>query len=103
MPVFDLKPTPLKDDLTLLDGIDGPQAIELHKMGIQNFDQIHDLSAEDRMRLQNWFRQRGWYLDMDQWRIASEGNTLNPTIEDIQRKAFEIYQFRDSHGLGGGE
>ena len=93
----------IKDDLTLLDGIDGPQAIELHKMGIHNFDQLHELSAENRMRLQNWFRQRGWFLDMDQWRIASEGNTLNPTIEDIQQKAYEIYLHREEHNNTGGE
>ena len=93
----------VKDDLTLLDGIDGPQAMELHRMGIHNFDQLHDMSAENRMRLQAWFRKRGWYLDMDQWRIASEGNTLNPTIEDIQNKAYDVYSFRDREGLGGGE
>ena len=72
-------------------------------MGIHNFDQLHELSAENRMRLQNWFRQRGWFLDMDQWRIASEGNTLNPTIEDIQQKAYEIYLHREEHNNTGGE
>ena len=92
-----------KDDLTLLDGIEGPQAVELQKMGIFNFTQLHNLSLEDRAKLQNSFRQRGWHLDMDQWRIASEGNTEHPSIEDIQRKAFEIYQDRDRKGFGGGE
>ena len=62
LPVFASGVPTIKDDLTLLDGIDGPQAIELHKMGIHNFDQLHDLSAENRIRLQNWFRKRGWFL-----------------------------------------
>ena len=92
-----------KDDLTLLDGIEGPQAVELQKMGIFNFTQLHNLNLEERAKLQNAFRQRGWHLDMDQWRIASEGNTEHPSIEDIQRKAFEIYQDRDHKGFGGGE
>ena len=92
-----------KDDLTLLDGIEGPQAIELQKMGIFNFTQLHNLNLEERAKLQSTFRQRGWHLDMDQWRIASEGNTEHPSIEDIQRKAFEIYQDRDRKGFGGGE
>ncbi len=92
-----------KDDLTLLDGIEGPQAAELQKMGIFNFTQLHNLSLEDQAKLQGIFRQRGWRLDMDQWRIASEGNTEHPSIEDIQRKAFEIYQERDRKGFGGGE
>ena len=103
LPVFATGDPSVKDDLTLLDGIEGPQAIALHRMGIHNFGQLHEMSAEDRQRLQSWFRMRGWSLDMDQWRIASEGNTANPTIEDIQRKAFEIYQYRDREGLGGGE
>ena len=92
-----------KDDLTLLDGIEGPQAVALQKMGIYNFTQLHNLDLEGRAELQNTFRQRGWHLDMDQWRIASEGNTEHPSIEDIQRKAFEIYQDRDQKGFGGGE
>ena len=92
-----------KDDLTLLDGIEGPQAAELQKMGIYNFTQLHNLGLEERAKLQTNFRQRGWHLDMDQWRIASEGNTEHPSIEDIQRKAFEIYQDRDRKGFGGGE
>ena len=92
-----------KDDLTLLDGIDGPQAAELQKMGIFNFTQLHNLGLEDRAKLQNLFRKRGWRLDMDQWRIASDGNTEHPSIEDIQSKAFEIYQDRDRKGFGGGE
>ena len=99
---FGSKPE-FKDDLTLLDGIEGPQAVELQKMGIYNFTQLHNLNLEDRAKLQNAFRQRGWRLDMDQWRIASEGNTEHPSIEDIQRKAFEIYQDRDRKGFGGGE
>lgn len=98
-----IKKPEFKDDLTLLDGIEGPQAAALQKMGIFNFTQLHNLSLEDRAELQNSFRHRGWNLDMDQWRIASEGNTEHPTIEEIQRKAFEIYQDRDRKGFGGGE
>jgi len=99
---FGSKPE-FKDDLTLLDGIEGPQAAELQKMGIFNFTQLHNLNLEDRAKLQNAFRQRSWRLDMDQWRIAPEGNTERPSIEDIQRKAFEIYQDRDRKGFSGGE
>ena len=92
-----------RDDLTLLEGIDGPQAIELQSLGFHSFAQLHDLAEADRTKLQEHFRQRGWSLDMEQWRIASEGNTLRPSIEDIQRKAFEIYEDRERRGFGGGE
>ena len=92
-----------KDDLTLLDGIDGPQAVELQRQGIFNFTQLHDLSLQQRAELTRLFRQRGWNLDMDQWRIASEGNTEHPSIEDIQRQAYEIYLAREHKGFGGGE
>ena len=102
-PVLFTKVPEFRDDLTLLDGIDGPQSIELRRMGIYNFSQLHNLPIEDRARLQSWFRKRGWHLDMDQWRIASEGNTLNPSIEDIQQQAFEVYQHRVYHDLCGGE
>ncbi len=103
IPVFSTTVPRVKDDLTLLDGINAIEAEELHQMGIHNFDQLHDLSDDDRHRLKAWFRRRGWYLDMDQWRIASEGNTLNPTLEDIQKKAFEVYQYRDREGRHGAE
>ena len=103
LPVFSTAVPRVKDDLTLLDGIDGPQAEELHRMGVHNFDQLHDLPEQQRTRLQRWFRQRGWYLDMDQWRIASEGNTQTPSTEDIQRRAFEVYQQRASNGMNGSE
>jgi predicted flap endonuclease-1-like 5' DNA nuclease len=102
-PVFASGVPTIKDDLTLLDGINAIEAEELHQMGIHNFDQLHNLCDDDRHRLKAWFRRRGWYLDMDQWRIASEGNTLNPTLEDIQKKAFEIYQYRDREGRHGAE
>ena len=39
MRLFEGKPE-FKDDLTLLDGIDGPQAAELQKMGIYNFTPV---------------------------------------------------------------
>ena len=100
--LFEGKPK-FKDDLTLLDGIDGPQAVAMQKMGIFNFDQLHGLSLQDRHRLQLVFRKRGWSLDMDQWRIASEGNTLHPSIEDIQKKAFGIYEARSRNHMSGGE
>ena len=103
LPVLYTEIPEFRDDLTLLDGIDGPQSIELRKMGIYNFSQLHNLPIEDRARLQSWFRKRGWRLDMDQWRIASEGNTLNPSMEDIQQRAFEVYQHRVYHDLCGGE
>ncbi|QDT08947.1 hypothetical protein [Planctomycetes bacterium K23_9] len=103
MPVFATEVPRVKDDLTLLDGINSIEAEELHRMGIHNFDQLHDLSSDDRHRLKAWFRRRGWYLDMDQWRIASEGNTLNPTLEEIQKKAFEVYQHRERAGRHGAE
>ncbi len=103
IPVFSTVIPHVKDDLTLLDGINAIEAEELHQMGIHNFDQLHNLCDDDRHRLKAWFRRRGWYLDMDQWRIASEGNTLNPTLEDIQKKAFEIYQYRDREGRHGAE
>ena len=103
VPVLYTEVPEFRDDLTLLDGIDGPQSIELRRMGIYNFSQLHNLPIEDGARLQSWFRKRGWHLDMDQWRIASEGNTLNPSIEDIQQQAFEVYQHRVYHDLCGGE
>ena len=103
MPVFDLPMPQVKDDLTLLDGIGAEQAEALHEMGIHDFDQLHDLSPTDRDRLQRWFHSQGWHLDMQQWRIASEGNTLSPTMESIQQKAFEIYEHREREGLGGWE
>ena len=103
VPVLYTEVPEFRDDLTLLDGIDGPQSIELRQMGIYNFSQLHNLPIEDAARLQSWFRKRGWHLDMDQWRIASEGNTLNPSIEDIQQQAFEVYQHRVYHDLCGGE
>lgn len=103
IPVLCTEVPEFRDDLTLLDGIDGPQSIELRKMGIYNFNQLHNLSIEDRARLQGWFTKRGWHLDMNQWRIASDGNTLNPSIEDIQQTAFDVYQHRVYHDLNGGE
>ena len=103
LPWFDLGVPRVKDDLTLLDGIDADQADALHRMGIHDFDHLHDLSVPDRDRLLSYFHHRGWELDMDQWRIASEGNTLDPTMEDIQQRAYNIYQYREQHGLGGWE
>jgi len=44
-----------RDDLTLLDGIDDPQSRELRKMGIYNFDQLHNLPHLEQARLQAWF------------------------------------------------
>lgn len=92
-----------RDDLTLLDGIDDPQSRELRKMGIYNFDQLHNLPHLEQARLQAWFGSKGWHLDMDQWRISSEGNTLNPSIELIQSKAYEVYCHRRDHHLCGDE
>ncbi len=92
-----------RDDLTLLDGIDDPQSRELRKMGIYNFDQLHNLPHLEQARLQAWFGSKGWHLDMDQWRISSEGNTLNPSIELIQDKAYEVYCHRRDHHLCGDE
>ena len=92
-----------KDDLTLLDGIDDPQSRELRKMGIYNFEQLHNLPHLEQARLQAWFNKKGWQLDMDQWRISSEGNTLNPSIESIQHKAYEVYCHRSDHQLWGDE
>ena len=92
-----------RDDLTLLDGIDDPQSRELRKMGICNFDQLHNLPHLEQARLQAWFGSKGWHLDMDQWRISSEGNTLNPSIELIQDKAYEVYCHRRDHHLCGDE
>ena len=90
-----------RDDLTLLDGIDFDQSIALRKMGIYNFQQLHNLLPEDQDKINDWFRQKGWYLNMDQWRIASEGNTLYPSTTDIEQKAYEIYCFRQEHDLWG--
>ena len=92
-----------RDDLTLLDGIDDPQSRELRKMGIYNFDQLHNLPHLEQARLQAWFGSKGWHLDMDQWRISSEGNTLNPSTESIQNKAYEVYCHRRDHHLCGDE
>ena len=92
-----------RDDLTLLDGIDDPQSRELRKMGICNFDQLHNLPHLEQARLQAWFGSKGWHLDMDQWRISSEGNTLNPSTESIQNKAYEVYCHRRDHHLCGDE
>ena len=92
-----------RDDLTLLEGIDGPQSIELRKMGIYNFEQLHNLSPESITKLQTWFRRRGWYLDMEQWRIASDGNTLTPSMDEIRTKAYEIFSYRNERGLHGGD
>ena len=92
-----------RDDLTLLDGIDDPQSRELRKMGIYNFDQLHNLPHLEQARLQAWFGSKGWHLDMDQWRISSEGNTLNPSTELIQDKAYEVYCHRRDHHLCGDE
>ena len=92
-----------KDDLTLLDGIGDPQSRELRKMGIYNFDQLHNLPHLEQARLQAWFGSKGWHLDMDQWRISSEGNTLNPSTELIQDKAYEVYCHRRDHHLCGDE
>ena len=92
-----------RDDLTLLDGIDDPQSRELRKMGICNFYQLHNLPHLEQARLQAWFGSKGWHLDMDQWRISSEGNTLNPSTESIQNKAYEVYCHRRDHHLCGDE
>jgi len=92
-----------RDDLTLLDGIGDPQSRELRKMGIYNFDQLHNLPHLEQARLQAWFGSKGWHLDMDQWRISSEGNTLNPSTELIQDKAYEVYCHRRDHHLCGDE
>ena len=92
-----------RDDLTLLDGIDDLQSRELRKMGIYNYDQLHNLPHLEQARLQAWFRSKGWHLDMDQWRISSEGNTLNPSTESIQNKAYEVYCHRRDHHLCGDE
>lgn len=92
-----------RDDLTLLVGVEGPQARELQKMGIYNFRQLHSMHHVDRTRLLNWFRKRGWTLDMNQWRIASDGNTRNPTLEEIHQRANEIKQHRIACGLDGGD
>ncbi len=103
LPKFDLGIPRVKDDLTLLDGIGSEQTEALHQMGIHDFDHLHDLSSVNRKRLQAYFQYRGWHLDMDQWRIASEGNTKDPTMEEIQQKAYEVYLYRDQHGLHGWE
>lgn len=92
-----------KDDLTLLDGIDDPQSRELRKMGIYNFEQLHNLPHLEKARLQAWFHSKGWHLDMDQWRISSEGNTRNPSTKSIQDKAYEVYCHRRDHHLRGDE
>ena len=72
-------------------------------MGIQNFKQLNHLSHSDRKRLQNYFRHRGWTLDLDQWRIASQGNTKNPSNEAIRTRAAEISIIRENAQLNGGE
>ena len=90
-----------RDDLTLLDGIDFDQSIALRQMGVYNFQQLHNLCPEDQDKINEWFRNKGWYLNMDQWRIASEGNTLYPSTTDIEQKAYEVYCFRQEHDLWG--
>ena len=100
--LFDKVPG-VRDDLTLADGIEGPQSVALRRMGIYNFQQLRTLTAEQRGQLVGWFRKMGWNLDFEQWRIASPGNTKSPSAVEIQRRAAEIASQRESSGLDGGE